>query len=72
MEHIKITIEYKRYICEICGKKFQSGYILNKHKKDCKCEENNTIDINNEMENFKLKISNTIEAINLALNEFSK
>lgn len=61
MEHIKITIEYKRYICEKCGQSFQSGYVLNKHKKECTCENQNDQSVN--IEDFKLKITNSIETI---------
>ncbi len=59
MEHIKITIEYKRYICAKCGQSFQSGYILNKHKKECTCEQKN--DQSNIIQDFKLKINNAID-----------
>jgi|LakMenEpi03Aug12_release.lakeMendotaPanAssembly.Ray.scaffolds.fasta_scaffold6692076_1 hypothetical protein len=61
MEHIKITIEYKRYICELCGQSFQSGHKLNKHKKDCSCQEKQVPSMT--MEEFKLKVTNSIDTI---------
>jgi hypothetical protein len=66
MEHIKITIEIKRYICEKCGQSFQSGYILNKHKKECTCE-GHEIDKPMTKADFKLKIN---DAIDKALKQF--
>lgn len=68
MEHIKITIELKRYICDKCGKPFTSGYLLNKHTNNCN-EQHNGEPINTE--NFKLKVTNAISKILTDLTENS-
>ena len=65
MEHIKITIEIKKYRCCKCGKYFNSGYLLNKHEKECNSTNNISTENNDAL---KVKIHQVLDKI---INEFN-